>query len=226
MFDVGRSTFEVRFDLRENLPGGASPLQYPNLMESNNRGLTPSPPLVALAGWVVPGSGYLLLGQRGRGLSIGITIVVLFLMGVLIAGVRVIEVPGYDPATGQRQLYPVVNPQTGRIVDREWSLLVSPLSEVRDKPWSVPQVLTGPIAIISGAWSVWAAGEDPKTVKTDPADNSPIPGSGTAYGAITHARINEIGSLYLSVAGLLNLMAIIDSTWRASHLILMKKETA
>jgi hypothetical protein len=195
-------------------------------MESTDRELTTSPPLVAIAGWLLPGSGYFLLGQRGRALAIGITILVLFIMGILIAGVRVIEVPGYDSATGQRAMVAVVNPQTNRVIDHQWSLLVSPLGEIRDKPWSVPQVLTGPIAVVSAAASVWAAGDDPKTVKIDPVDNTPIPGSATAYGAITHARINEIGSLYLSVAGLLNLMAIIDSTWRASHIGEQRKAVA
>ena len=81
-----------------------------------------------------------------------------------------------------------------------------PLSEIRDKPWSVPQVLAGPIAIISGAIGVYAASPD-----------AAAPGG--TIGGLSHSRINEIGSLYLSVAGLLNLMAIIDSTWRASQLI-------
>jgi hypothetical protein len=109
---------------------------------------------------------------------------------------------------------PANDPVTHRQIV-QWSLEVSPLSEIRDKPWSVPQVLTGPIAILAGAWSVYAAGLDPST--------------GQAIGALSHSRINEIGSLYLSVAGLLNLMAIIDAAWRASHLAqqrLEKRETA
>jgi hypothetical protein len=207
-------------------------------MESTDRVSVPFPPLVALLGWVLPGAGYLLLGQRGRAMGVGITIIVLFVMGLLIGGVRVIEVPGYDVSTGQRQMInvmaqaidpdthepmvdrrsglpimaPAVEPGTNRPMKR-WVLEVSPLDEIRDKPWSVPQALAGPMAILSAMWSVYAAGIDPVT--------------GTTIGALTHARVNEIGSLYLSVAGLLNLMAIIDSTWRASHLYmpLMQKES-
>ena len=59
---------------------------------------SPSSPLlpagVAALSWLLPGSGYLLLGQRTRGLVVGITILSLFFLGLLIAGVRVIEVPG------------------------------------------------------------------------------------------------------------------------------------
>jgi hypothetical protein len=198
-------------------------------MESTDRAPTPSAPLVALIAWILPGAGYLLLRQRGRALGVGISIIALFILGLLIGGVRVIEVPGFDTATGQKQMInvmaqeldpdthqpmydsrsglpvmaPAAEPGTNRPMKR-WVLQVSPLDEIRDKPWSVPQVLTGPIAILSAAWSVHAAALDPST--------------GTSIGALTHARVNEIGSLYLSVAGLLNLMAIIDSAWRASHL--------
>ena len=185
------------------LPGPASPLQYPNLMATDSGVSVPSAPLVAICAWLLPGSGYLLLGQRGRGLGIGITIIVLFILGLLIAGVRVIEVPGYDVSTGARSLYPIQIPGSNRH-EMIWVIYAAPLSEIRDKPWSVPQVLTGPISILAGAWSVYAAQSDPVT--------------GQSVGALSHARLNEIGSLYLSVAGLLNLMAIIDSAWRASHI--------
>jgi hypothetical protein len=193
-------------------------------------------PLVAICAWLVPGSGYFLIGQLGRALVIGTTIIVLFLAGILIAGVRVIEVPGYDTNTGERQMITVYTPRidrsTGKIlVDRggnqimevvpdpvthlpmrRWVLEQSVLGEIREKPWSVPQILAGPIAIIAGWCSLDAAHVDPIT-------NKP-------RGAVTHARINEIGSLYLSVAGLLNLMAIIDSTWRASHMREQHEEAA
>src|SRR5882724_11904983 len=54
------------------------------------------PSLVAIAGWLLPGSGYWLLGERKRGMIVGITILSLYVAGLLVAGVRVIEVPGYD----------------------------------------------------------------------------------------------------------------------------------
>jgi hypothetical protein len=195
-----------------------------------------SAPLVAICAWILPGSGYFLIGQMGRAIVIGTTIILLFLAGILIAGVRVIEVPGFDVTTGEKamttltrevvdpnkhttslqavyelQVDPVThqpildaNGQQKNVPARRWVLEVSVLGEIREKPWSVPQVLAGPMAIAAGWASVDAAHIDPETHKQK--------------GAITHARINEIGSLYLSVAGLLNLMAIIDCTWRASHL--------
>ena len=207
-------------------------------------------PLVALCGWLVPGAGYLLIGEIGRSVTIGCTIIALFVAGLLLGGVRVIEVPGFNVETGEKQMVqpsvtvkdavgreavvpaqePMLDPTTHRPmltangqqrmmnVPKKWVMDMSITSEIREKPWSVPQVLAGPIAIAGGWASIKAAEIDPKTSKIDPVTGMPDPKTGSQYGATAHARINEIPSLYLSVAGLLNLMAIIDCTWRASQI--------
>ena len=162
----------------------------------------PPAPLVAIAAWVLPGLGYWLIGQRARGTTIGTAVLCLFVLGLLVAGVRVVEVPGYNNDTGQR----TVDPATGR-----WALAATPLTELRNKPWSVPQLMTGPAAVAAGAWSVAAAAVDPSRGTT-------ASGAAVSVGAQTHARLNEIGQLYLSVAGLLNLMAVIDAAHRSVHL--------
>ena len=179
-------------------------------MSTNRLAAAPSPPLVALAGWLLPGAGYLLLGQRARGLVIGTTILFLFVFGLLVAGVRVVEVPGFDSSGKKVMVTPVaLNPQTKRVEATgeppHWVMLISPLNEIRNKPWSVPQALTGPISFAAAAGSVWAAG--------------PVDGDHPreTRGQLSHARINEIGSLYLSIAGLLNLLTIIDASHRAAH---------
>jgi hypothetical protein len=199
-------------------------------MADDSRALTTSVPLVVIAGWILPGSGYWLMGQRWRALVTGITIIFLFLAGLLIGGVRVIEVPGYRVNNGERQMvnliqldsagHPHVDPTP------QWSLVAQPLAEIRDKPWAVPQVLAGPMAIAAGAVSVWSAGPA-KPASTDPATATPTdlakPNSPESIAPLTHARINELGSLYLSVAGLLNLMVIIDAGWR-THLLKPRTE--
>jgi len=126
--------------------------------------------------WLLPGAGYLLIGQRTRGLTVGISVLTLFLAGLLIGGVRVIEVPGFD-GTGQRQ--------------RD----VRVIHEIQEKPWFVGQILTGPACLIGGWFSIDLA-------------HQRIPRS--------HGRVNEIGTLYTAVAGMLNLMAIIDSAYRGA----------
>ena len=128
--------------------------------------ILPPPPLVALVGWLIPGAGYWLIGQRGRGLTVGVTIVILFVLGLLIGGIRVVDAP--EGASPQKVLA---------------------------KAWFVPQVLAGPIAVAAHlAADKWV----PRDV-------------------VSTARVNEIGTLYTAVAGLLNLMVIMDAALRAGN---------
>lgn len=130
-------------------------------------------PLVALASWLLPGSGYLLLGQRARALTISLTIILLFILGLFVGGLKVVDPPA--------------------------SYAGNPMRIVFDKPWFVGQILAGPITIVTAA--VVRNAED--------SPSSPVHAS--------HARSNEIGTLYTAVAGMLNLLAIIDATYRASR---------
>jgi hypothetical protein len=132
--------------------------------------LAPPVPLVALAGWLVPGSGYWLLGQRTRGLVVGVCVITLFLLGVLVAGIAVVEAPSFGGG--------------GNLLGR-----------VLQKPWFLGQVMTGPIGLIS-AWIGQGVAADYPAAK---------------------ARLGEIGTLYTAIAGMLNLLAIIDATYRASN---------
>ena len=174
------------------------------------------PPLAALATWVVPGGGYWLLGQRGRALVVGITVIALFAFGLLIGGVRALEVPGWDDGghqvrlvfdmstAGKREWVKVRPDQEPHYSRGTWVMKRNPVSELRAKPWYIAQVLTGPVALGASAWSVWAA-SDP-----DGPD-----GPARAPGGLSHSRVNEIGVLYTAVAGMLNLLAMIDASHRA-----------
>ena len=125
-------------------------------------------PIVALATWAVPGSGYWLIGQKARGLTVGITIIILFILGLVIGGVRVVDMPS--------------------------GVLSSPASAISQKPWFVGQILAGPMTLLVSA----------------------IGHEGEGFYA-SHSRVNEIGTLYTAVAGMLNLLAIIDAAYRAGH---------
>lgn len=170
------------------------------LMPTPSRTLPP--PLIAAAGWVLPGLGHLLLGQRLRAATVGVMILALFVLGLLIGGVRVLEVPGYT-ADGR----PIVVTPRGlsavRGAEGPWVMRSHPISELRQKPWSIAQVLIGPVGLAGMAWSVWAS---------DPSNGA----LGEAPAAQSHARVNEIGVLYTAVAGMLNLLAIIDAAHRAA----------
>jgi hypothetical protein len=133
--------------------------------------ISPPVPVVALAGWVLPGSGYWLLGDKARALTVGITILLLFGMGCLIGGVRVVEAP-----TG-----------AGTII-----------ANVSNKPWFVGQVLAGPVSLI--------AAYESSVLANDP----------NSKNIVGHSRIAEIPTLYTAVAGMLNLLAIIDAAAKAA----------
>lgn len=168
------------------------------------RSIVPAP-LVAVAAWLLPGAGYLMLGQISRGLTIGITILTLFVTGVLIGGIRVIDVPGFT-SLGEKKI--VVRDDPNRQVGpahREWALRAQPMQTVFEKPWYVGQILTGPVCVAASYFSVYAATPE-------------NPGAVVSRVAPSHARVWEIGTLYTAVAGMLNLMAMIDSSYRAGRM--------
>ena len=133
---------------------------------SNRRPFYVPPPIVAIVNWLLPGAGYLLLGQVARGLTIGFTIVSLFVLGILIGGIHVVDPPALSHAQGH-----VVR-------------------TILEKPPYIGQFLTGAIGLIAG----WLGQSQPPS----------------------HSRVNDIGTLYTAIAGMLNLLATIDSAYRAT----------
>lgn len=130
-------------------------------------------PVVALCGWLCPGAGYLLIGQRVRALVVGLTILAMFFAGLVIGGMKVVAEPDWN--------------HKGGVPDA-----------VFQTPWFIPQVLAGPVTIIYARIG-WSGGMDKSPYK------------------LSHSRSNEIGTLYTAVAGMLNLLAIIDATYRAGR---------
>src|SRR4051794_10301224 len=89
-----------------------------------SEGVTPRDAVVvAIASWAVPGLGYWLLGLRSRGITVGVCVITLFILGLLIGGVRIVEVPFYD--------------KLGHHIDESLT------HELRAKPWSIAQILAG-----------------------------------------------------------------------------------
>jgi hypothetical protein len=162
-----------------------------------------------VAGWLVPGLGYFLIGQRGRAAVASLAIILLYLLGLFLAGIRVIEVPGYDDQTGmQIRMYQNqrIQPRDSRYPNAGSALMNGGfVAEIANKPWFVGQVLAGPIALASAAISVDLAQA----------------GSHNEYQSQTqyprpHAPMEMVGTLYTAIAGMLNLLVIIDATHRAA----------
>jgi hypothetical protein len=157
--------------------------------------------VIAVAGWAVPGLGYWLIGERGRGVLAGVTIVLTFVYGVLVGGVRVVDVPGYRP--------PPVSAVRGAEdssggVSGTWHFQENPTGEIINKPWYIAQALAGPVNVVASVASVAAAerGVRPST-----------------------ARTFDIGTLYTAVAGMLNLLVIMDSVYLGSRRAAASRQT-
>jgi hypothetical protein len=54
-----------------------------------------STPIVGLAAWLIPGAGYVLIGDRSRGITAGVTIILLFFAGIAVGGIRIMDPPGW-----------------------------------------------------------------------------------------------------------------------------------
>jgi len=136
----------------------------------------------AFCGWLVPGLGHVLIGERQRGLVIGLTVGGLWLGGLLIGGVSVIDRYG-PPENGLRRM---------------------PLQ-------FLGQVMVAPSCVVAAVNSGYLQPTYgyPPAVPDGPDGSQKAPGYSPSYG-----RMNEQGILYTSLAGLLNLLALIDVVYR------------
>jgi hypothetical protein len=185
-------------------------------------------PAVVICAWLIPGGGYFLIGQRVRAIAVFVAIVALFLMGIVVGGIRIMDPPGWGQYGYMTQLVQRYNRGQHEMEDDYTriepaspaeeanpspddldqsagaALKKQPLAELADKPWYVGQILCGPITLLASAVSVNAA---------HPSPDNP----GVERWPSSHSRSWEIGALYTAVAGMLNLLVIIDSAHRASQ---------
>ena len=109
----------------------------------------------ALSGWLLPGLGHILLGQRRRGTILMLTLGLVWLAGLAIGGIEVIDSQA-----------------------KTW--------------WFLGQMLTAPSVLVDWYQQGLAAGEVEPSL----------------------GRMGEQGTLYVTLAGLLNLVAMLDVLYR------------
>jgi hypothetical protein len=108
-------------------------------------------------------------------MTVGVTILAVFVFGILVSGIRVVQAPDLS------------GPGGGNYMQR-----------VLTRPWFIGQALVGPVGIASALISDQLAHSE-------------------AYAKIeAKARLAEIGTLYTAVAGMLNLLTVIDASYRAA----------
>lgn len=186
-------------------------------------------PVVVVCAWLIPGGGYFLIGQRARAMTVFVAVAALFLAGIVIGGIRIMDPPGWGQYGYMTQLvqqydrrhremtddYTTVepsspdeerNPSTSDLDQHVGAALWhQPMAELVDKPWYVGQILCGPMTLLASAVSVNAAHPTAAEPSVEKWPSS-------------HSRSWEIGALYTAVAGMLNLLVIIDSAHRAGQL--------
>jgi hypothetical protein len=109
--------------------------------------------LVGLAGWFIPGGGYLVLKETWRALIIFVVITATFVAGLYIGSIGVVD----------------------------W---------VGAKLWFVVQIVSSPLVAIIGCYT-------------------------KGGGFPVYGRPNEMGQIYTSTAGLLNLLCIVNAVYMA-----------
>lgn len=150
-------------------------------------------PHAAVAGWLIPGLGHLILGQRRRGIILAVTITSLWLAGLLIGGISVID-----------------RHDRGEPPDDNQSLRSSSW-------WYWGQAMIAPSILIERIRDGMASAHAKKLGYVNepnprgrltpgtPGDPDSTPPYEPSFG-----RVAEQGTLYTALAGMLNLLAIID----------------
>ncbi|HUT31560.1 MAG TPA: DUF6677 family protein [Sedimentisphaerales bacterium] len=109
--------------------------------------------IVGLLGWLIPGAGHVLIGEKKRAIIIFVTILLTFCIGVFVGSIG------------------VINP-------------------VGAKPWYVAQIMNSPIVAVLGYLTA-------------------------TRDYLVFGWSNEIGQIYTSTAGLLNLLCIVNAVYLA-----------
>ncbi|MFG0275085.1 MAG: DUF6677 family protein [Phycisphaerales bacterium] len=130
-------------------------------------------PIAGALAVCVPGAGHLWLGQPRRAIMVFVGVLWLFVGGLLIGGVDV--------------------------VDRR-----------EDFWWFVGQAGVGPTAFAVNAWHQSLKADDPPRHATGEWFDDNTPARTRSLG-----HPNEIGALWATIAGMLNVIAIIDAAWHA-----------
>jgi TM2 domain-containing membrane protein YozV len=152
--------------------------------------------LALIVAWLVPGMGHLMIGQKARGVIFAVTLHGLFALGLLIGGIRAIN-PADQPIWRYTQFL------------SGWPMLVSNhLEKTVFEPTYVEEDQNHQIPINrlyeSNRPSVVNDGDRPARIAyaKDFIQKYPL----FSY----HPKIQDIGSVYCGLAGMLNLLVVFD----------------
>ena len=149
-----------------------------------------------VAAWLLPGLGHFLIGQQRRAVILAVTIGSIWVAGLLIGGISVIREFPLDLAH-------LVGRRTNQVAHQD-----------RKSYWFLGQMLVGPTWIVHfGLEWIEANDPQPKPTQTPPPTYEP------SFG-----HVYEQGILYTALAGLLNLLAIIDVFYHGERRELVRQQ--
>ena len=168
-------------------------------------------PLAAVLGWLVPGAGHAYVGERRRGVLIAVGVLGMFVSGLLIGGIDVVDKrEDFVWFIGQSLVGPVafgtdyVHQHHIKVRDARSGMLRSA------HPYEIRHPNTGEAVIVRDpATGASRSFVDPRTGQVRQATASDRPPNTKSLG-----RVNELGTLFCTLAGMLNLIAIIDASTR------------
>lgn len=168
-------------------------------------------PIAAALGWLLPGAGHAYLGERRRGWLIGGGVLGMFVSGLFIGGIDVVDKrEDFVWFIGQSLVGPVafgtdyVHQHRIKVRDPRMGLVRSA------HPYEIRHPQTGePIVVRDPATDAARQFVDPATGQVRLGTASDRPPNTKSLG-----RVNELGTLFCTIAGMLNLIAIIDASTR------------
>jgi len=149
-------------------------------------------PLAAVAALILPGAGHALLGEVKRGVLIGTGVLGLFFGGILIGGIDVVDQrEDFIWFVGQAMVGPI-------------AFGVDSLYQHRYKAWGPERAYRA-----GNPGEVRIMGVNPENGRPAPVWITGPPGS-MPPSSKSLAKVNEIGTLYATLAGMLNVIAVLD----------------
>lgn len=175
-------------------------------------------PVAGLLAFVLPGLGHAWLGDIQRGLLIAAGILGLFFGGLLVAGLDAVDSGLYFANKIRASQGKAPHQSEGG--DPIWfagQMFVGPVAFAVDAVHQYGFKIREPIAGGSEAFKFRPPLPDEERQGSGPTvgmSNGRNPGNVVSYRRAL-GRVGEIGTLCCMIAGLLNLIAIIDATWHA-----------
>ena len=171
------------YDARDPAEDGPGPIGY----------------VALVAAWLVPGLGHWLIGQKARGVILGLAIYLLFGSGLVLGGVRAIN-PADQPIWTYTQFL------------AGWPMLICNHLEVQTRLELADESALGRNSEVQSQTLEYQMRNESRSLDETPAEAEARAKAFLAAHPIFvyHPKVQDMGSVYCGIAGMLNLLVIFD----------------